>query len=181
MAAVPTASARSSGRCRIRRKPRPTPRAPPRASLDPGPLTAPPPTLPKPDPLKPPPDFVGPTDAELFTDPSYKFRFAQGADALQRSAAARGVLNTGGTLKDLVGYGQDLASQEYGHVYDRKLDAYKTQWGIAKDVNDSNYQTQYKDPNYYDFNTWIEAYNHARNNANDDYDHKYRVLDLWNR
>ncbi len=52
-------------------------------------------------------------------DPSYGFRFDEGIKALQRSAAAKGTLLTGGTAKALERYGQEMASQEYGNVFDR--------------------------------------------------------------
>jgi hypothetical protein len=39
--------------------------------------------------------------------------------ALERSAAARGGLLSGGTLKGIQRFGQDLASQEYGNAFNR--------------------------------------------------------------
>src|SRR5687767_5802780 len=48
------------------------------------------------------PDFRPPSFDEAFSDPGYQFRLRSGTDALERSAAARGVLRTGGTLKDIV-------------------------------------------------------------------------------
>jgi hypothetical protein len=52
-------------------------------------------------------------------DPSYGFRFAEGQKALERSAAAKGTLLTGGTLKALAAYGQGLASTEFGNIFNR--------------------------------------------------------------
>lgn len=52
-------------------------------------------------------------------DPGYQFRLDQGKTALERSAAARGGLLSGGTLKDLTDYSQGMASQEYGNAYNR--------------------------------------------------------------
>jgi hypothetical protein len=52
-------------------------------------------------------------------DPGYQFRMDEGMKALQGSAAARGSLNSGGTLKALDRYSQGLASQEYQGAYDR--------------------------------------------------------------
>lgn len=52
-------------------------------------------------------------------DPSYKFRLGEGLKALERSAAARGGLISGGALKAAQRYGQDFASQEYGNAYNR--------------------------------------------------------------
>lgn len=52
-------------------------------------------------------------------DPGYQFRMAEGSKALERSAAARGGLNSGATLKALTKYGQDFASNEYQNAYSR--------------------------------------------------------------
>lgn len=52
-------------------------------------------------------------------DPGYQFRMDEGIKALDRSAAARGVLNSGGQGRKLVRYGQDYASNEYQNVYNR--------------------------------------------------------------
>jgi hypothetical protein len=59
----------------------------------------------------------GQTDFEQ--DPGYAFRQAEGMKALERSAAARGGLLSGGTLKGIQRFGQDLASQEYGNAFNR--------------------------------------------------------------
>ena len=55
----------------------------------------------------------------LQMDPGYAFRFGEGLKALERSAAARGNLLSGATLKRVQRYGQDLASQEFGNAYNR--------------------------------------------------------------
>ena len=52
-------------------------------------------------------------------DPSYSFRFQEGLKALDRSAAARGGLISGGALKAAQRYGQDFASTEFGNAYNR--------------------------------------------------------------
>jgi hypothetical protein len=52
-------------------------------------------------------------------DPSYEFRFKEGQKALERSAASRGTLLTGGTLKALASFGQGLASTEFGNIFNR--------------------------------------------------------------
>jgi hypothetical protein len=59
------------------------------------------------------------TVADFQKDPGYEFRMAEGMKALERSAAARGGLNSGGTLKALSRYGQDYASGEYQNAYNR--------------------------------------------------------------
>lgn len=52
-------------------------------------------------------------------DPGYGFRQAEGMKALERSAAARGMLSSGSTLKGIQRFGQDLASQEYQNAFNR--------------------------------------------------------------
>jgi len=52
-------------------------------------------------------------------DPSYQFRLGEGMKALERTAAARGGLISGGALKAAQRYGQDFASQEFGNAYNR--------------------------------------------------------------
>ena len=56
-------------------------------------------------------------------DPGYAFRMSEGMKALERSAAQRGGLLSGSTLKATQRYGQDLASQEYQNAFNR----YQTQ------------------------------------------------------
>lgn len=62
---------------------------------------------------------------EFTKDPGYAFRMSEGMKGLERSAAARGGLLSGGTLKGIQRYGQDLASQEYQNAF--------TRYGIERD------------------------------------------------
>jgi hypothetical protein len=55
----------------------------------------------------------------LAQDPGYQFRMTQGVNAMDRSAAARGMLNSGAQQKALVGYGQGLASEELNNAFNR--------------------------------------------------------------
>src|SRR6185312_14052036 len=50
------------------------------------------------------------TMADFQQDPGYQFNLQQGQQALQRSAAARGLLNSTGTMRDMLGYSQGMAS-----------------------------------------------------------------------
>ena len=59
-------------------------------------------------------------------DPSYQFRLSEGEKALQKSAAARGGLMGGGTLKALANYGQQAASQEYQAAFNRAKSTFDT-------------------------------------------------------
>lgn len=79
------------------------------------------------------PQFSAPTGLTEQNDPGYQARLQLGTDALQKSAAARGGVLTGGTARDLNTYAQDYASNEYGNVYNRALNTY--------DTNANNYYT----------------------------------------
>jgi hypothetical protein len=81
------------------------------------------------------PAFQAPTVEQALRDPGYQFAAQEGQAALERSAAARGVLGTGGTLKDILAWGGNYAQQRYNDVFNRALQSYGT-----------NYQTQYLDP-----------------------------------
>jgi hypothetical protein len=52
-------------------------------------------------------------------DPGYAFRLSEGQKALDRSAAARGGLISGGALKAATRFGQDMGSQEYTNAFNR--------------------------------------------------------------
>jgi len=52
-------------------------------------------------------------------DPGAQFRQAESLKALERSAAARGNLLSGSTLKGITRFSQDLASQEYQNAFNR--------------------------------------------------------------
>jgi hypothetical protein len=52
-------------------------------------------------------------------DPGYAFRMSEGMKGLERSAAARGGLLSGATLKGIQRFGQDLGSQEYMNAFNR--------------------------------------------------------------
>jgi hypothetical protein len=109
-------------------------------------------------------DFVSsqpykpPSSDDILQDPSFVFRMKEGQDALENSAAGKGVLRSSGTLKDILRYGQNLASTEYGNIDTRNFrnwqandttrfrdwtggltaasDAYKTNYGGDVDAYD---------------------------------------------
>lgn len=72
-------------------------------------------------------------------DPGYGFRMSEGLKALERSASARGLLQSGGTLKDITRFGQNLASAEYENAFSRylsereaRMDPYRYLTGIGQ-------------------------------------------------
>lgn len=62
--------------------------------------------------------------SQIASDPAYQFQLGQGLQGVQRSAAARGTLLTGGTIKALDQYGQGLASTYNDKYYNRDLGEY---------------------------------------------------------
>jgi hypothetical protein len=63
--------------------------------------------------------FTAPTGLTEQNDPGYQARLNLGMDAMDRSAAARGSVLTGGTAQAENQAAQDYASNEYGNVYNR--------------------------------------------------------------
>ncbi len=57
--------------------------------------------------------------SDFTQDPGYNFRLQQGQKALEGSAAARGGLLGGDTMKALTNYNQDAASAEFGSAFER--------------------------------------------------------------
>lgn len=54
----------------------------------------------------------------MTSNPAYRFAFDQGMEAINRTAAAKGQLNSGNRLMDLTKYGQGLASQQFMSLAD---------------------------------------------------------------
>lgn len=73
--------------------------------------------------------FTGKVD--MTQDPGYQFRLSEGMKALERQAAARSGLISGGALKAASRYGQDYASNEYQNAYNRALSQYNTTAALA--------------------------------------------------
>lgn len=57
--------------------------------------------------------------ADFQADPGYAFRLSEGLKGLDRTAAARGGLISGGALKAATQYGQEMGSQEYQNAFNR--------------------------------------------------------------
>lgn len=128
--------------------------------------------------FRPPPDFVPPefNIGNWQADPGYQFRMQQGTDALQQSAAARGLLQTGGTLRDLINYGQNFASQEYGNVFQRNLDTYDRGYRASLDAYNARYkrsQDQYQSR----YDPWLARGNWGNTDALAQFNQQYNI---WN-
>ena len=74
--------------------------------------------------------------AQFQADPGYAFRLSEGQKALDRSAAARGGLISGGAMKAAQRFGQDLGSQEYQNAYNRALTGYNAD--VAREATGYN-------------------------------------------
>ena len=120
-------------------------------------------------------DFVPPTEADMLQDPSYKVRLKEGRDQVDASAAARGSLMTGGTLKALTQYGQDQASKEYAAIYGRGANTWGMNQGNALNEYGSA-MDQYKNAFAQEAAKWgmntedyMRLYNSQRSNVIDPY------------
>ena len=77
--------------------------------------------------------FNAPDPNSVTNDQALQWQMGRGMDAIQRSAAAKGTLLTGGTLKALNSFGQGLASTYYNDVYNRKLGEYQMAHNIFEE------------------------------------------------
>ena len=79
------------------------------------------------------PEFNAPSYEDALNEPGYRFRLDESLKALQRSAAAKGVLRGGGTLSGIAERAGNMASAEYGNVWNRALQSFETTYRGAKD------------------------------------------------
>jgi hypothetical protein len=73
---------------------------------------------------------------ELQNTPGYQFRYQQGMDATNNSAAARGSLLSGRQLKAVDQYSQSFASTEYQNAWERAQQAYQN--AFSRDTTNKN-------------------------------------------
>lgn len=55
------------------------------------------------------------------SSPGYQFRFNEGQRAVESGGAAKGMLMSGGTLKDLARFGDGLASNDFNDQFNRQM------------------------------------------------------------
>lgn len=110
---------------------------------------------------KAPAAFTAPTTVDEQNDPGYKFRMQMGQQAIERSAAAKGTLLTGGTAKDLTQFGQDYGSGEYQNVYGRALTDYTTGYNSSLTDWTTNYNKAHQG--------YMDSYNIFQNNQANQY------------
>ena len=102
-------------------------------------------------------DWKPPPYADATSDPGYQFALGEGMKAMSQSAAARGTQFTGGTMRDLIDYGQAAGAQQYQTVFDRSAQEYGINRDTARDKFAPEYgswQTQYGG----DLSKWTTRY-----------------------
>ena len=95
---------------------------------------------------------------EFEASPGYQFRLEEGQKALERSAAAKGTLLSGGTLKAATRYGQDYATNDYDNFlrrYYNRMTPYQSLAGVGQTAVGQSYENQ---PNYM---TWAAQQGNA--------------------
>lgn len=110
------------------------------------------------------PAYQPTTGAEVLADPGYRFGVDEGQRQLQQSAAAKGLLNTGGTLKDLYRWGNSYSNTFFDNVDARRRADYQT-----------NYGTQTIDPYKYAYQNAMDNYNQFRNRQNDSWNKVFQA------
>ena len=91
-----------------------------------------------------------PSEQDMYADPSFGFRKGIGEQALLNNRAAQGLSRSGGTLKDLLAYNQNFASQEYGNIANRSLEGWRSNTdatlrrsGLEQERSRSMYEPQF--------------------------------------
>ena len=94
--------------------------------------------------------FSEPSEQQAMSSPGVQFALDEAQKAVERSAASKGTLLTGGTLKALAGYETGLAGQLYNDVFNRSLQSaqFNEQTGLNRGyyglaANNQNYNQLY--------------------------------------
>lgn len=70
--------------------------------------------------------------SQVANDPAYQFRLQQGKEAINNSAASRGLLSSGNTLKDLTSFGQGNAATYENQDFNQALSQFNTNFDTAQ-------------------------------------------------
>lgn len=135
------------------------------------------------------PTWNSPTEKDAENLPGYAFARDQALQGAENSAAARGVTNTGGTLEDIIKFGNQFASQNYQTARQNSLDDYtqnvQNQFLLPYAAKASNWQTMYpqagidaQNKNNFNWNNYLQGYNIFRNNQNDPFNKLFSVASL---
>ncbi len=109
--------------------------------------------------------FSAPTLEEARNTPGYQFALQQGLQGIERGAASKGTLLTGGTLKDETAFGTGLADQTYQQLYNNRRGEFSDRFNIHAS-NAANATSAYG--NSYDraMNEYLNAFNIFNTNQN---------------
>lgn len=94
------------------------------------------------------PEFTPPNPQDVLNNPAIQFQLEQGQKAIERSAAAKGGLNSGATLMRVNQNAQGIAAQGYNDLFSRAQQTWQDQYtkalqdfnsayGIFKDTRDT--------------------------------------------
>lgn len=72
---------------------------------------------------------------DVTRDPGYQFRLSEGIEALDKSAAARGRLQSGAHSRGVTRYAQNVASDEYARAYARESDNVARRFNILSSLS----------------------------------------------
>jgi hypothetical protein len=117
---------------------------------------------------------TAPDYSAFYQSPDYTFRRDQGLQAIDRSNAARGWLNSGAADKQRMRYGSDLAAGEFGNWFNRMAGiagvgqaaaGSTAQAGMNAANNISNAQTNIGNANASSYANWGSAANSGINNV----------------
>ena len=75
-----------------------------------------------------------PSQINLEEDPGYQFRVSEAMRQIDRLSAGQGNLLSGNRVEEVIGRSQDIASQEYGNVYNRALQRYNIDVGREGEI-----------------------------------------------
>lgn len=77
-----------------------------------------------------------PANIDIYSDPSYNFIVEETERAINRNAAGAGQLLSGNRFDALQRNAANLASREYGNIFNRALQTYGVQRGAERDIYD---------------------------------------------
>jgi hypothetical protein len=86
--------------------------------------------------------FKAPGMADMTNDPGFQTRLEAGQQILERGAAAKGRVLSGGSTRELTRYGQDYGSNEYDKIYQRSLNEYMNRFNIQNSNNTNDFNRE---------------------------------------
>ncbi|HXJ73292.1 MAG TPA: hypothetical protein VNM37_10575, partial [Candidatus Dormibacteraeota bacterium] len=82
--------------------------------------------------------FQGVSKADLEADPGYQYRLEQAQQALENTAAAKGIARGSNTWHELMSQASDMAAQQYQQTYANKFGEYQANTANTLNYNNAN-------------------------------------------